>query len=165
MLISVKNIYRKIAISLGVLFTASAVFLNVQYGYSIIYSATDSIKKGLWFFWDCDQGEIEPGSFVLFTHNWEASLHAEMVPNYKKLIKLVAHSGNDDSSITDSGSEITICSPACVSYARLNTVPYEVTSLVNSDEIFVVGISPNSFDSRYFGPIKKSIVEKCGAPL
>lgn len=140
------------------------------FGVYVVYSPTDSIKKGYWLFHDCEESELRTkGTYVQFPFDWDGLFVDQNVSKYKFLIKEIV--GVEGDVVTVDGGVVSVCpnylnKGECLEYERIWGVPFEdVKGVVEEGEIYVAGKTMNSFDSRYFGTIRKSIVARCGAPL
>lgn len=140
------------------------------FGIYVVYSPTDSIKRGYWLFHDCSEEELsERGTYVQFPFQWDGIFKDANVSNYKFLIKEVI--GLEGDMVKVSPGVVSVCpkgseSGACLEYERIYGVPfYNIEGLIKKGDVYVSGKTEHSFDSRYFGNIKKSIITRCGAPL
>lgn len=139
------------------------------FGIYVVYSPTDSIKKGYWLFHDCDESELgTKGTYAQFPFDWDGMFVDENVSKYKFLIKEIV--GVEGDIVTVGDGVVSVCAGdkigKCLEYERVWGVPFvDVEGIVAEGEVYVAGKTMNSFDSRYFGAIQKSKLIRCGAPL
>ena len=139
------------------------------FGVYVVYSPTDSIKKGFWLFHDCEEDELgAKGTYAQFPFDWDDMFVDENVSKYKFLIKEIVGVEGDAVKVVD--GVVSVCpsdkTGECLEYERVWGVPFvDVEGIVSEGEIYMAGKTMNSFDSRYFGTIRKSQVTRCGAPL
>lgn len=88
-------------------------------------------------------------------------LSALGVPGDLRLLKRIAATGGDRVCARDGwilAPDRTVAVPMLVGADRAAPVWTECRRL-GPDEVFVLGDTPNSFDSRYFGPVRHDAVE------
>ena len=130
----------------------------------IAVTVTPSLRYRVFYLTDCSGKEIRKGEYVLFNLDhpvtWDLS--------FKKTIKQVVCASGDRLAVIDRDY---YCNGLFIGRAKDVSLRNEsVTNFVYSGEVparslFVMGHNKDSSDSRYFGFISSSDVEKMAYPL
>ena len=146
-------------IALGVVFV-SLLLVHQR----LAVTVTPSLRYKVFYLKDRSGSEIRRGEYVLF--NLDHPVTREL--SFKKTIKQVACASGDHLSVNDRDY---YCNGLFIGRAKdLSLRNERVTNFAYSGEVpanslFVMGHSMDSYDSRYFGFISSSDVEKMAYPL
>jgi len=146
-------------IALGVVFV-SLLLVHQR----LAVTVTPSLRYKVFYLKDRSGSEIRRGEYVLF--NLDHPVTREL--SFKKTIKQVACASGDHLSVNDRDY---YCNGLFIGRAKdLSLRNERVTNFAYSGEVpayslFVMGHSRDSYDSRYFGFISSSDVEKMAYPL
>lgn len=139
---------------LKILFYDIKLFLNI----------TPSIKMGLYFTKEYKQDiELKKGDFVIFSVPEKATKNREY---YQDFIKEIVATEEDEVIVKN--NEIFINNTFKGKILEKDSYGNEIKTLnegkipIANDEIFVMGENPKSYDSRYWGSIKRSDVKYYG---
>ena len=137
---------------------------------SYIINISDSITKGVYRLTDMKEEDYIKGTIVQFPipSNAEEYIHGRnyLPKNVKTLSKMILGVNGDKIEIRSSVNRkvlyINDNSVGGVSkYDGLGLpIPQMESKVLEENEFFVYGIHPKSFDSRYFGTIKKEDILK-----
>jgi conjugal transfer pilin signal peptidase TrbI len=107
------------------------------------------------------RGEIKKDDLIVFSAKGNVffGLHEG-----SKVGKLVVGLPGDEINIKDetvfvNGQEVAHINPGIYQTFRVPVGKFNGRYLLASDEYFVLGVNPRSFDSRYWGPIKRDSIE------
>lgn len=132
--------------------------------YKIAVPLTPSLKYTIFYLREIKGDEIMPGNYVRFTLNHPTISSLK----FKKTIKKAVCVG---------GQELTVvhkdyyCNGVYLGTAKEYSLKGEMVDnfkyngIIPAGSLFVMGHSKNSFDSRYFGFIRMTDVEKVAIPL
>ncbi|CAN5167138.1 S26 family signal peptidase [soil metagenome] len=83
------------------------------------------------------------------------------MPARVRLIKRVAGTGGDTACFADGAVTVGVRRVSSLAVDRRGAVLPRWTGcrVLEPDELFLLGDTPGSFDSRYFGPVRRSAVE------
>jgi signal peptidase I len=128
-------------------------------------NVSSSLPRGV--YWLIGTGEITKGDIVIFNipKKSEKYIHGRkyLKKDVKKLLKKVVATEKENIFRIDDKLYINGKFHSYIKSKDSNgrNLPYLSTRDLQpkSNEFFVLGINPNSFDSRYFGAIKRSDIE------
>lgn len=139
-----------------------AGILNNFLPYKIIYSPQNSIAVGFYFSKPCSNKDLESrGTMVYFSYKQESWLPKGVVNDYQRLIKYIV--GLEGDSVWVMNDATRLCSlGSCRNFKRIETMPINIEEgEIPKGMFFGVGVSDNSFDSRYAGNFKLSSIKGC----
>lgn len=126
--------------------TIGALALTPINGQVFFFNRTASMTKGIYVKNKTNNFEI--GDIIIFKINSHKS----------NLIKYIAGIANDEYCSDEKGNlwinEIYLSKKSIENYQQ-ETLAQSICQRLNEDELLVIGEHENSYDSRYFGPIKK----------
>lgn len=147
-----------VSVLFGLCYLAVAAFIT-RFTISIPNVQSQCLETSM-FIVDKRDKAIKPGDLVAFTFDKDD-------PHFEKgmsFIKIVAAKGGDSVSIsqdelTVNGQKIGIAGMRhVVNFLELNPSDYEHDVVVADNELFVVGETIYSYDSRYWGAIDTSTI-------
>src|SRR5258708_2680929 len=136
----------------------------ILFGHRLIVNRTHSLRVGLYYWSDVP---IKKGSIVLFKPDQNTPLeHLGIERGYEArqlpLLKRVVALSGDVVSVSSSGVTINgqlLPNSAPLSHDEAGR-PLAMTQLdhftLGVDQVFLMGVTPTSWDSRYFGPVSLS---------
>lgn len=144
------RILRPAALAVGLCAALAGGLRSLGYGFA--YQPTDSMPRGL--YWLSPGREAPLGSLV--------TLPAPGKPGLVLLKRIAAVAG--DGVCLDGRQVIIRGQPAAEALAD-GPAPASLCRALTASEVFVLGDGPRSFDSRYFGPIDRSLLTHRALPL
>jgi type IV secretory pathway protease TraF len=121
-------------------------------GYGIAYQPTDSMPHGL--YWLSPGTGASLGSLV--------TLAAPGKPGLVLLKRIAAVSGD---GVCLEGRKLIIRGLSVAEALADGPAPASLCRALTASEVFLLGDGPRSFDSRYFGPIDRSLLTHRAMPL
>ena len=147
------------------------ITFNICIGSGLIHSPfyvniTSSAPMGVYMI--SNDQELKPNVFVMVkeNHRLEQFYGSKRPPQL--LLKHIAGMPGDIMTVTDSDVRINTESYPTLSYTSngmpLQHLPNGIYTL-SSDEYFVANIPIRSYDSRYFGPVKRDEIQSVVTPV
>ncbi|WP_372712935.1 conjugative transfer signal peptidase TraF [Ilyobacter sp.] len=149
-----------------IIFILSLVSILFALRNHLTINVSSSLPRGV--YWLAEAEEIERGDMVLFNipKKSEKYIHGRkyLKKDIKKLLKKVVATEKERIVRIDDRLYINGKFHSYIKSKDSNgrTLPYLSTRDLQPrfNELFVLGTNPNSFDSRYFGAINRSEIEK-----
>src|SRR5699024_1765808 len=163
-MVSGLNIVDKIVIAVGV-----SVFLGMVSGFKVTINYTNSIPKGLYFI---QKGTASKGEYTLLTKKelLDFATSRGYIAKGSYIGKKVAATMGDTVVVSRRGVYINNIKqpdsqPKDFDQAH-RSMPNNVgTYILNKNEVFLLGETTNSFDSRYFGKVKSKYLKGILVPI
>ncbi len=131
----------------------------ILFGHRLIVNRTHSLPVGLYYWSDVP---IKKGSIVLFKPLEQLGIERGYEARELPLLKRVVALAGDVVSVSSSGVSINgqlLANSAPLFHDEVGR-PLAMTQLdhfrLGTDEAFLMGVTPTSWDSRYFGPVALS---------
>jgi type IV secretory pathway protease TraF len=163
--LNVKKMSSKKLVAMAVAYTL-IVGIGIQVPKYLSYSFSDSVGHNLFFFKKGTPEKIENGDFVIF----DLKVNPSLVPNCNpcKVTKIVGCVSGQ--KLTTEGPRF-FCDGKYLGTAKESSskgVPvkqFEYNGLVPQNQFFTTGTSGDSYDSKYYGFIKKEKIEGTAIPV
>jgi len=146
---------------------AVGLVFNTQYGMFLDMAETRCLPEHLYLGYPME-GELERGDVVSFKAN-DRIMFSMM--NGKRIAKMIAgmpgdHVVSNSSGLFINGKFIAKRHPTSLkNLAAKGKQPVDIDRVLAPGELFVIGTLPRSFDSRYWGVLPASTVDRMVKPL
>lgn len=163
------SVLHALAALAGVVIVAGATAGDRQ----VLYNDSASVPLGFWYRSATDAAALKPGAVVAFRPPEAARAYvAAALPRYQSddLLKPVIAGMGDEFCVLDDGAA-TVNGRAVAQAADLDSAGrplphWRGCKRLDPGEVAVISMAiPNSFDSRYYGPVPPALIRGSYAPL
>ncbi len=144
------------------------VYAGKQIPKHFAFSLTDSVGHKLFYFKKGVPESVSNGDFVIFNIKTDKKLIPQCSPTCR-VIKKVGCTEGQNLTVTHDGKYYCDARFLGVSKTESKTgvsvQPFKYNGIVPKDSIFSIGTSGDSYDSKYYGFVKKEIIKGVGIPV
>lgn len=153
----------------GVVIVAGATAGDRQ----VLYNDSPSVPLGFWLRADTDTGALTPGAVIAYRPPEAARAYvAAALPRYQRddLLKPVAAAQGDEFCVLENGNATvngrSVAQALTHDPAGRSLPRWRGCKRLDRGEVAVISTAiPNSFDSRYYGPVSSADIRGAYAPL
>ncbi len=132
------------------------------------FSLTDSVGHRFFYFKKGTPESVTNGDFVFFNIKTDKKLLPHCAPNCR-VIKKVGCTEGQYLKVTEQGQYFCgatfLGASKTQSKTGVNVQPFTYNGIVPKNSFFSIGASKDSYDSRYYGFVKKEKVNGIGIPV